>query len=269
MKDVRFIDLIRERNMYTDKKVSVFARLTTYFLSFVLLFFFLLFVIIHYTSNFWFSVFISAIFTFVFATWIILATKQKYIAEMESKKNEYSLKRRTENLYLLSDSEIEDFALKSILKALNGTSVEQSGVIRLCNGNPVVLMILGMREINQCDKIKMYLNMGYDKVIAVCTQKQKNILQKYYSENISLIITDTEIAADFDCLEYTPESKPEFDILSVLNAKTASAFIKLSTLFAVLWLLSGKMRYFGGICFIFGIIGIALKIISCNLTVRK
>lgn len=188
---------------------------------------------------------------------------------MDSKKSEYSLKKRTENLYLLSDNEIEDFALKTVSKAFNGTTPEQKGSIRFFNGNPVVIMILGMRELNQCDKIKMYLNMGYDKVIAVCTQKQKNILQKYYSKNISLIITDTEIAADFDCLEYTPESKPKFDILSVLNDKTASVFIRLSTLFAVLGLLSGKMRYFGGMCFVFCIIGIALKIISGKITVRK
>lgn len=269
MKKIGFIDVIKERNIYTDKKVSLLARLMTYFLSFVLLFFLFFLFVERYTSKFWFSVFIAASCSFVIAAWFILFTKNKYTAEMNIKKSNYLQKKRIENLYLLSENEISDLSLQILLQKIENAKIVRNGAFLFCNGIPISFMNIGTRKISSCGKINMFLNMGYRKVIAVCTEEQKREIEKIYTDSVEFFITDTEIAQNYNFLEYDFQIKNKFNILSIFNNKTASAFIRLSVICAVLGLICGNMRYFGGICIVFCIMGSAIKTVSTLLKVRK
>lgn len=268
MKTPEFIEILKERNIYSNKKTSVFARLMTYFLSFVLLFFLLFFLIDKYTLNFWFSLIISFIFTLFISMRIVLFVKRKYLYEIKENKERFLLKRRTDNLYLLIEDEIKGLAFEVISKKCNGCAIEKRGAFLFCENKPVVFFNTGERSVLQCNKIKLFLNMGNDKIIAVCTEEQKKIIEKSYSSNIYKIIVDTEIAENFAFLDYGCDIREKFDIMSVFNAKTASVFIRLSVVFVTVGMLSGKMKYFGGICFVFCVIGVAIKTI-CRVRARK
>lgn len=269
MNKIGFIDIVKERNMYTDKKTSVLARLMTYLLSFVLLFCLLFFVVYRYTSKFWFSVFIAAVFSVIFAVSFITFTKNKYKEEMIIKKSEYFRKKRIENLYLLSENEISELSLRILSQNFENAKIVKEGAFIFCNGMPVIFMNIGTRDINRCGKIKMFLNMGYTKVIAICTEEQKRETEKIYSENVEMFITENEIAQNFNFLEYDFQIKNKPDILSVFNNKTASVFMRLSVIFTVWGLISGKMKYFGGICIAFCLMGAAIKTVATLIKVRK
>lgn len=262
MKKVEFIEILKERNRYAEKKTSVFARLMTYFLSLVLLFFLLLFLINKFAMNFLFSLVISLVVTFFISMQIFLFIKRKYTNDIQSKKYKFLLQQRINNLYLLTEHEIKELALDVILKKCNKDKFEKQGAFFICDNYPIAFFIIGGKGIKQCCKIRMFMNMGYSKVIAVCSEEQKNMIEKLYPDKIYKIVTDTEIAEAFDFLEYYENIPVEFDILNIFNKKTASVFFRLSALFAVIGILSGNMKYFGGMCFVFCTISVSIKIIS-------
>ncbi len=183
MKRLEIIEIIKERDRYTDKKVSVFARLMTYFLSFVLLFFLLFILVNKYTSSFWFSLVISLVFTVFISMQVFVLVKRKYIHDIKTMGPGYLLQKRIDNLYLLSEDEMRRLACDIILKMCNADNFEEKGAFLLCGGNPVAFLNTGDKSIRQCGKIRMLMQMGYDKVIAVCTEEQRTFIQRQYPDN--------------------------------------------------------------------------------------
>ncbi len=259
MKQDSLISVIREYNKYTDKKVSIPARLTTYFLWFALLYCFMCILIYEQSEKFAFSLIMSAVLCVALSVWLIGKLKLRYIVLIEANREKYVLARRVRHLKLLSSQELEGFVRLFLQRRLCAKDIKRADVFLLCDGVPVII-ITGDAGV-ECSKIKMVENFGYKHIIVICDTAGQKHINADYMGNIDKLFSLEDVVSEFDELDFEDTCVNRLNLSSMLNEKTAKLFLKLSFGAIVLAITFGGWKYFGGISVVFGLIGVAMQVL--------
>ena len=213
---ISLLRLMREYSLYSNRKTTFIARLTSVLLLSVLFVLCVILVIYSFTQKFLFSAIISAVIVLYGVVFIRISLIKKYSALLSSSKREYYIKKKIESLSKLSNNELDHLIEKAVRQHLHGEKISSNGCL-FWGGVPIINLL--QLEDGVCDtkKLDNFIEFGYRKLAVVCASDIVSDFKEKYTDKIVLFITETELFNLLPNAEILPPQKEKPDIKAVLN----------------------------------------------------
>ena len=252
-----FVKTIKEYSEYGNKRKTKAGIILNIFFASSALLVVTSFVFAKISHNSVFGIMMGAVLTF-YAAIRISAEIKKYIAKnITSKKEKYYYNIKLARLYDLSQDEFNGLTLRCVKKLNPEINLIKDGIFYRSDNMYVVFLISADKKQTAEEKINMALNVGAEKIIAVCKDSSKENIKNKFGNKIKSIITETDIINDSPELDYAEvKQKNKMNFQKIFNAKNASKFIKLSVMCLLLSVVSVLKAYFIGLAIFFGAAGI-------------